>query len=71
MAPNNADQIAHLLDSYGLVAVLRALANAAGAAALRVRLDRGDEATAAAWERTATYLDRVADNKIVRGCPVP
>ena len=71
VAPNHSDQIAHLLESYGLVAVLRPLANAAGAAALRVRLDRGDEATAAVWERTATYLDRVADHKVVRGCPVP
>jgi hypothetical protein len=30
-----------------------------------------DEVTAQSWERTATYLDKVADTKTVRSCPFP
>jgi hypothetical protein len=60
-----------ILDSRGLAAMLRAVADVCGDKARCTRAVHLDEAAAESWERTAIYLDEVADKEPVRACPLP
>jgi hypothetical protein len=64
-------RLAQMIDRDGLAAVIRTLAKVCGEKALHLRAIRQDEVTAQLWERTATYLDQVADTKTVQACPLP
>jgi hypothetical protein len=69
--PAERELLRTLWEANGLAAVLRALADVAGDNGRLVRAISQDEVTAESWERTATYLDKVADTKTVRSCPFP
>jgi hypothetical protein len=67
MQPDHRAQLDQMLDHYDLAAVIRAMADVAGDKAMRAT----DSVVAGAWERTASYLDKVADTKTVRCSPCP
>lgn len=63
-------ELEDMLDQYGLREIVNALSQISYEKAEHLRTNWQDESTAKEWDKTAVYLERVANTKAVHNCPL-
>ncbi len=66
LTQNEAIALEQMLDSYGVIHVLEALAIVAREKAEHLRVNWQDEAAAKAWDRAARAVDRFATHACIK-----